>query len=172
MEMFTKCGRCGALVETTDEILGGMAVKCAPCAVTTKVSSNDVVVRDGCETTVLCHDCMEQLKAWLACEPEKPQGQEEAGQSSDGDSAERLAADLARAAKNVTAFGFCRQQLACGYFGHSGDVTCHVWRAPSYHGECPAYGSDSPCSERMFDDVARRCKELGIDLGRDPDAKR
>lgn len=165
MEMFTKCGRCGALVETTNEILGGMSVKCAPCAATTKVGSNDVVVRDGCETTVLCHDCMSKLKAWLSGGPEDTQGQEEPGQSADDDSAERLAADLVRAFKNSTASAFCRQQLACGYFGHGGDVNC-------YEDECPAYGNDLQCSENMFNDVARRCKELGIDIGMDPDAKR
>lgn len=96
MEMFTKCGRCGALVETTDEILGGMTVKCALCAVTTKVGSNDVVVRDGCETTVLCPDCMEKLRAWLAGEPEEPQGQEEeAGQGADGDCTGNTCAEFA-----------------------------------------------------------------------------
>lgn len=168
----TRCGRCGALVETTSEELSSGVVHFAPCAVTTKISSNDVVYRDGCETTVLCPDCLEQIKAWLAGEPEEPQGQEGSGQSADGDSAERLATDLARAAKNVAATGLCTQQLACGYFGHSGDTTCHDWRAPSHHGECPAYDSDSPCSEIMFGDVHRRCKALGIDIEEDEDAKR
>lgn len=148
MELFTRCGRCGALVGTTSETFGGASAQCVPCVVASD--------RGGSEYTVLCPDCMSKLKSWLEGVPEEPQDA--------SDSAERLAADLVSAVENVTATGFCRQQLACGYFGHRGDVTCHVWRLPSYRGECPAYGGDSPCSESMLDDVRRRCKNLGIDL--------
>lgn len=167
MEVLTKCGRCGALVETTSERLSSGVVHYAPCAVTTKISSNDVVVRDGCEYMVLCHDCMEQLKEWLEGESQEPQ---EAA-----DSAERLAADLARAVKNVTAFGLCKQQLACGYFGHVGDVACLDRLASVHRDECPAYGcgdgGPESCRVAMLDDVARRTDELGIDLKEDEDAR-
>lgn len=148
MEFFTRCGRCGALVGTTSETVGGASAQCAPCVVASD--------RGGSEYTVLCPGCMSKLKSWLEGVSEEPQDA--------SDSAERLAADLVSAVENVTATGFCRQQLACGYFGHSGDITCHVWRLPSYRGECPAYGGDSPCSESMLDDVRRRCKNLGIDM--------
>lgn len=147
MELFTRCDRCGELVGTSSETVCGAAVQCAPCVVMT--------VRDGSEYTVLCPDCMAKLKSWLTGGPEEPQ---EAS-----DSAERLAADLVSAVENVTAPGFCKQELACGYFGHSGDINCHVWRLPPYRSECPAYGGDS-CSESMLGDIHRRCKDLGIDL--------
>ena len=158
MEMFIKCDRCGALVETTNEILGGMSVKCAPCAVTTKVSSNDVlVVRDGCETTVLCPDCMERLKEWLASEPKEPQ---EAA-----DSVERLANDMVRAVEEMQASGI-RVRFACGYFGHVGAHCLNGGVCPAYG---DGYGGDSSCNKAMFDDVRRRCDELGIDLGGEAD---
>lgn len=163
MEMFVKCDRCGALVETTDEILGGMTVKCAPCAVTTKVGSNAIVVRDGCEATVLCPDCMEQLKEWLAGEPEKPQGQEEAGQSSDGDSVERLAADMAKAVARTM-----DDAAACHYFGHSGIPCADDSAVP-----CRAYNIiGKTCARFALDDIHRRCEALGIDFEEDADAKR
>ena len=147
-------------METTDEILGGMAVKCAPCAATTKVGSNDVVVRDGCETTVLCPDCMEQLKEWLASEPEEPQ---EAG-----DSAERLAFDMARALACAPE-DCCGIRIACEYFGHSGLADCRNRESSRYGDECPASGYMSDCWDTMCASIRRRCKALGVDLGDEAD---
>lgn len=172
MEVLTKCGRCGALVETTSERLSSGVVHFAPCAVTTKISSNDVVVRDGCEYTVLCPDCMDQLKAWLAGESQE---QQEAADSAGSDDVNALVRDLARAVKNVTSLGLCRQQLACGYFGHVGDVACLDREASVHRDECPAYGCREGgaklCMVAMLDDVARRTDELGIDLKEDADAR-
>lgn len=167
MEVLTRCGRCGALVETTSERFSNGTVYYAPCAATTVLSSNNVVSRDGCEVTVLCPDCMGRLKAWLAGESQEPQ---EAA-----DSAERLAADLARAVKNVTEFGLCRQQLACGYFGHVGDIACLDREASAHRDECPAYGfgdgGPGLCRAAMLDDIARRTDELGIELEEGEDAE-
>ena len=152
MELFTRCGRCGALVGTTSETVGGASAQCAPCVVAAD--------RGGSEYTVLCPDCMSKLKSWLGGVPEEPQ---EAV-----DSAESLAADLARAVKNVTAFGLCRQQLACGYFGHVGGVVCLDRQASVHRDECPAYGGGDggpeSCRVAMLDGISRRCEELGIDL--------
>lgn len=77
MELFTRCGRCGALVGTTSETVGGAVAQCAPCVV--------VADRGGSEYTFLCPDCMTKLKEWLSGGPEDTQGREEAGQGSDGD---------------------------------------------------------------------------------------
>ena len=174
MDVFAKCARCGATVPPCNakETEEGTRVRFWAAVTTCTVDTDGGMALDLGGAEVLCPDCMMKLKEWISGGPEDPQGQEEAGQSYDGDSAERLATDLARAAKNVAATGLCTQQLACGYFGHSGDTTCHDWRAPSHHGECPAYDSDSPCSEIMFGDVHRRCKALGIDIEEDEDAKR
>lgn len=164
MELFTRCGRCGALVGTTSETVGWASAQCVPCVVASD--------RCGSEYTVLCPDCMSKLKAWLSGGPEDPQGQEEACQGSDGDSAGSLAADLARAVKNVTSLGPCRQQLACGYFGHGGGVACLDREASVHRDECPAYftdGGHEVCRAAMLDGISRRCEELGIDLGDDAD---
>ena len=139
MELMTRCGRCGALVGTTSERLGGGVVHYAPCAVTTKISSNDVVVRDGCEYTVLCPDCMEGLKAWLAGEPQEPQGQEKAEEGVGGDSWERLEEDLTHSG-------------CCAYFYHGTDgEACDG---------CPAHESLGDCWQARATDIVRRAKAL------------
>ena len=139
MELMTRCGRCGALVGTTSERLSGGVVHYAPCAVATKISSNDVVVRDGCEYTVLCPDCMEGLKAWLAGEPQEPQGQEKAEGGVGGDSWERLEEDLTHSG-------------CCAYFYRSTDgETCDG---------CPAHESLGDCWQARATDIVRRAKAL------------
>lgn len=156
MELFTRCGRCGALVGTTSETFGGASAQCVPCVVASD--------RCGSEYTVLCQDCMSKLKAWLKGVPEDPK--------EESDSAERLAADLVSAVENVTATGFCRQQLACGYFGHGGGVACLDREASVHRDECPAYftdGGHEVCRAAMLDGISRRCEELGIDIGDDAD---
>lgn len=156
MELMTRCGRCGALVETTSERLSSGVVHYAPCAVATKISSNNVVVRDGCEYTVLCPDCMEQLKEWLAGESQEPQ---EAA-----DSAERLAADMARV---VAAMADDGDSMACHYFGRN-VVPCTEFGGTT----CPAYGcTGKTCAEFALEDFRRRCRALGIDLEEDEDAR-
>lgn len=172
MEVLTKCGRCGALLETTSGIVDNRRVYYAPCVAVTEVSSNNTVVRDGCKVTVLCPDCMDQLNAWLDGESQEPQ---EAADSAGSDDVNALVRDLARAVKNVTALGLCRQQLACGYFGHVGDIYCLDREASVHRDECPAYGcregGTKLCMAAMLDDVARRTDELGIDLKEDADAR-
>ena len=142
--MFVKCDRCGALVETTDEMLGGMTVKCAPCAVTTKVGSNDVVVMGGCEHTVLCPDCMEQLKAWL-----------DGGQTKDPSIAEGIIRDMYAALMARP-----HRKQACEYLSK---------RKPFMCARC----MEDPiqCVGEMFKNIRWRCEELGIDLEENEDAK-
>ena len=142
MELMARCERCGALVETTDEILGGMAVKCAPCAVTTKVGSNDVVVRDGCEATVLCPDCMEQLKAWL-----------DGGQTKDPSIAEGIIRDMYAALMARP-----HRKQACEYLSKRNPFMC-------------ARCMEDPiqCVGEMFKNIRWRCAEIGIDLAGDGD---
>ena len=138
MEFLTRCGRCGALVETTSERFSNGTVYYAPCAATTVLSSNNVVSRDGCEYTVLCPDCMEGLKAWLADEPQ-PQGQEGAGEGVGGDSWERLRADVAKPG-------------CCEYFQGRSDVeACDG---------CPALEATVDCGQARATDVVRRAKAL------------
>lgn len=144
MEMFVRCGRCGALTETSGETVGGSSAQCATCVVMTRMSSGDVAVSDGSEYTVLCPDCIGQLKAWLAGESEeqrKPQAST--------DSAGKLVRDMARV--------FCcmhegTQPFACWYFDH---VKCDG---------CPAYGHDHGCDQEMYNDIGRRAFALGIHL--------
>ena len=134
MELLTRCGRCGALMETTSERFSNGTVYYAPCAATTVLSSNNVVSRDGCEATVLCPDCMEGLKAWLAGESEEPQEPQEAA-----DSWERLRADVAKPG-------------CCEYFQGRGDVE-------SCDG-CPALEAKVDCGQARATDVVRRAKAL------------
>lgn len=164
MELFTKCNRCGALMQTRC-VDGGFTRKIhlAPCVMTGEVNSNGATAGDEIEHTVLCPDCMAKLKAWLAGEPEKPQGQEEAGQSSDGDSVERLAADMAKAVARTM-----DDAAACHYFGHSGVPCVDDSGVP-----CRAYNIiGKTCARFALDDIQRRCKALGINIEEDADATR
>lgn len=176
MEVFAKCARCGATVLPCDakETAGGTRVRFWAAATTCTVDIDGGMELDLGGAAVLCPDCMSKLKSWLSGGPEDQQGQEEACQGADGDSAGSLAADLARAVKNVTSLGQCRQQLACGYFGHVGGVACLDREASVHRDECPAYftdGGPEVCRAAMLDGISRRCEELGIDLGGEADAK-
>ena len=155
MEVLTKCGRCGALVETRKTKFGdGTVAYYAPCAAVTEISSNNTLVREGCEVTPLCPDCMEQLKAWLAGESE---GQQEADGIAENESGESLVRDMARALDFLSDHSYS----ACRYFGNK----------PECHG-CPANtGAGSRgCCNAMLDDIDRRCDKLGIDLEEGEDA--
>lgn len=161
MELMARCDRCGALVEASSRKRGDGAITYyTPCAVVTQVSSNDVLVRDGCEYMVLCPDCVGQLKEWLAEAPEDKKGQVD--ESADGDSVERLAADIVKSINNGMRCGVCQQAIACEYFGHGGASPCLSG------GVCHAYvhgtGDSESCCRAMLDDVRRRCEALGIDL--------
>lgn len=154
MEMFVKCGRCGALVGTTSETVGGAAAQCAPCVVAAD--------RGGSEYTVLCPDCMSKLKSWLDGVSEEPQ---EAS-----DSVERLAADMARALA-CTPEDCCGIRVACEYFGHGGNTDCRNRESSRYGDECPASGYMSDCWDTMCASIRRRCNALGVDLGDEADAE-
>ena len=163
MEFLARSSRCGALVETSSKEFGDWKiVYYTSCTAVTKVSSS---VSDY---TALCPDCMEQLKAWLAGESEEPQGQEEAGQSSDGDSTERLAADLAKiVVRTMADTSDGADSAACHYFGHSGVPCVDDSGVP-----CRAYNIiGKTCARFALDDIHRRCEALGIDLEEDSDAK-
>lgn len=155
MEFLARCSRCGALVETSSKEFGDWKiVYYTSCTAVTNVS------RNVSDYTALCPDCMGQLKAWLAGEPEEPQGQEEAGQSSDGDSAERLAADMMKVVVRTMAdTSDGADSAACHYFGHSG-VPCRAYNIIG-----------KTCARFALDDIHRRCEALGIDFGEDEDAE-
>ena len=143
MEMFTKCGRCGALVETRKtRFPDGTFIYYTPCAAVTEVSSNDMVVRDGCETTVLCPDCMGQLNKWLA-----------GGQTKDLSIAEDIIMDM------YAALGAEPQQVqACEY------------TTARRHEKCSECAFDpTQCVGEMFKNIRWRCAEIGIDLAGDGD---
>lgn len=144
MEVLTRCGRCGALVETTSERFSNGTVYYAPCAATTVLSSNNVVSRDGCEVTVLCPDCMGRLKAWLA-----------GGQTKDPSIAEGIIRDMYAALGAKP-----RRQQACEYLSGRDPVTC------ARCAEDPAQ-----CVGEMFKDIRLRCTEIGIDLEEDANAE-
>ena len=164
MEFLARCSRCGALVETSSSKFDDWKiVYYTPCTAVTKVS------RSVNDYTALCPDCMEQLKAWLACEPEEPQGQEKADQSADVDSVERLAADMARIiafAMSVRKHG--EDTMACKYFGHYGVPCTTPDGAVCPDRDC----DDNTCVEFALEDIQRRCKALGINIEEDADAKR
>lgn len=152
MELFTRCGRCGALVGTTSETVGGASAQCVPCVVAAD--------RGGSEYTVLCPDCMSKLKSWLGGVPEEPQ---EAV-----DSVDMLAFDMARALACAPE-DCCGIRIACEYFGHSGFADCRNRESSRYGDECPASGYMSDCWDTMCASIRRRCKALGVDLGGEAD---
>ena len=166
MQILTKCARCGALVEPNQmpSVLRGTNALFWRAATTCNVDASGTIAMDFVSTSVLCPDCMAQLKAWLDGESEEPQGQEEAGQSADGDSVERLAASMARAFA-CTPEDCCGIRIACEYFGHGYNTTgCRDRESSRYGDECPASGYMSDCWETMCADIRRRCAALGIDL--------
>lgn len=161
MEFMARCERCGALVEASSNKWGdGTITYYTPCAVVTQVSSNDVPVRDGCEYTVLCPDCVGQLKEWLAEAPEDKKGQVD--ESADGDSVERLAADIVKAIDSGMRCGVCQQAIACEYFGHGNYKPCLSGSVCRGYGD--GTGGSESCCRAMLEDVLRRCEALGIDL--------
>lgn len=144
MQLMTRCGRCGALVETTSERLSSGVVHYAPCAVATKISSNNVVVRDGCEYTVLCPDCMEGLKQWLA-----------GGQTEDPSIAEGIIRDMYAALGAKP-----HRKQACEYLSERNPFMC-----------ARCMEDPKQCVGEMFKEIRRRCAEIGIDLEEDEDAR-
>lgn len=161
MQILTRRARCGALVETRNtKFADGTTAYYAPCAAWEAISSNNTLVRDSCETTVLCPDCIEQLKEWLAEAPKDKKGQVD--ESAGEDSLERLAADIVKAVTNGMRHGVCQQAIACEYFGHGNNISCQSGSVCRGYGD--GTGGSVSCCNAMLDDVLSRCKALGIDL--------
>ena len=110
MELFTKCNRCGALMQARC-VDNGFARKThlVPCVMTCEMSSDDVTPFGDSEAVALCPDCMEGLKRWLA--------------GDDNDSLGKLIDDMERAA--------AARACACTYLGKCEDDECDG---------CPALG--------------------------------
>lgn len=145
MEFMARCGKCGALVKARGRRLyDGTVAYYTPCAVVTEVSSNDVLVRDGSEFTVLCPDCMGQLKEWLA-----------GGQTKDPSIAEGIIRDMYAALMARP-----HRKQACEYLSKRNPFMC-------------ARCMEDPiqCVGEMFKNIRWRCAEIGIDLEEDSDAK-
>lgn len=146
MELMARCGRCGALVKARGRRLyDGTVAYYTPCAAVTEASSNDMVARHACEFTVLCPDCIGQLKAWLA-----------GGQTKDLSIAGDIIRDMYAALGAKP-----RRQQACEYLSGRDPVTC------ARCAEDPAQ-----CVDEMFKEIRCRCAEIGIDLKEEADAKR
>lgn len=164
MEVFAKCSRCGATVEPCDVRVtaGGTRVWFWTAATTCTVDTDGGMALDFDGAAVLCPDCMQQYMDWLA---EAPDERQEPCQSADGDSVERLAADMA---KVVLSAMLSREDgwaiTACRYFGHGG-ASCSG---------CPAYApTGMTCAEFAPRHLRRRCEALGIGLdGGEEDAGR
>lgn len=168
MEMFVKCARCGAIVRPCDakETAGGTCMRFWAAVTTCTVDTDGGMALDLGGAAVLCPDCMEQLKEWLA---EAPQEQEKADRSADDDSVERLAADMTKTVVRTMADKSDGvDSAACHYFGHSGVPCVDNSGVP-----CRAYNIiGKTCARFALDDIHRRCEALGIDLEEDSDAKR
>ena len=166
MELMARCERCGALVGPCDarKTAGGTRVRFWAAATTCTVDADGGMALDLGGATVLCPDCMERLKAWLAEEPEGPQ---ETDGIADNDSVGKLAADMAKIAIRTMASGEDGAgTAACHYFGHSGVPCVDASGVP-----CRAYTIvGKTCAQFALDDVRRRCESLGIDLEEDADA--
>lgn len=147
MQILTKCGRCGALVEPNQmpSVLRGTNALFWRAATTCNVGTSGTIAMDFADTTVLCPDCIGQLKGWLAGEPEEPQKPQ-----ASTDSAGKLVRDMARVFSCMHAG---TQPFACWYFGHAAGCD-----------GCPAHGCDHGCDQEMYDDIGRRASALGINL--------
>jgi len=155
MELFTKCNRCGALMRPCDakETAGGTRMRFWAAATTCTVDTDGGMALDLGGATVLCPDCMAQLKAWLASEPEEPQ--------ESADSVERLAAEERKERERGLAalLGAVEEcSSCCEYFERSGrgGRTCP---------ECPIYDYDD-CTMGVLADIARRLRALGVGAGK------
>lgn len=166
MEVFAKCARCGATVGPCDakETARGTRMRFWAAATTCTVDADGGMALDLGGATVLCPDCMEGLKQWLAGQPQEPQG---AADSAEGDDVKALARDMARGLVLAAKENCGDQAVACGYFGYWG-VSCVGCGTAT----CPAFTrSREGCFNVMSDEVGKRCKALGIDIEEDADAK-
>ena len=151
MQVLTRCTRCGALVEPCQKPCptSGATVWLWSAAATCTVDTSGTLAMDFTSTSVLCPDCIGQLKEWLAGESDAMQNPQ-----ASTDSVAALVRDMA------VALDFSRDSAwsSCRYFYHSEDCE-----------GCPADSSGLPCHRVLFDDIRRRCEALGIDLEGDGD---
>lgn len=169
MDVFAKCARCGAMVEPCDArgTAGGTRMRFWMAATTCTVDTDGGMALDLGGAAVLCPDCMQQYMDWLAKAPGERQVP---GKGADGDSVERLAADMVKAIDNGMRCGVCQQAIACEYFGHGNYKPCLSGSVCRGYGD--GTGGSESCCRAMLDDVHRRCEALGIDLDGDEDAER
>ena len=146
MQILTRCARCGALVELCQTSSGtcAEAVQLWSAAATCNADTSVTVAVDFASMSVLCPDCIGQLKAWLAL-----------GQTEDLSIAENIIRDM-YAALSVKP----RRKQACKYLSGIDPVTC-----------ARCVEDPAQCVDEMFEDIRCRCSEIGIDLEGDEDAK-
>lgn len=167
MEVFTTCVRCGkpvAMKRYADNVFDAQT---APALIVARADDKRrVFFEDGSLVAAICPDCTKQLKEWLI---EAPGERQVPGKSADGDSVEKLAADMSKVVLSAMTGGEDGNGMtACRYFGRRG-VPCE------YGGTtCPAYGPiGMTCVEFAPRHLRRRCEALGIDLdGGEEDAER
>lgn len=166
MEVFTTCVRCGKPVAMKRYADNVFDTQTAPALIVARADDKRrVFFEDGSLVAAICPDCTKQLKEWLI---EAPDERQEPGKIPDGDSVDRLAADMAKVVvRTMTDESDGADSAACHYFGHSG-VPC-----VDDSGTCPACCLiGKTCAEFALEDIHRRCEALGIDLDGDADAKR
>lgn len=144
MQILTKCGRCGALVEPNQmpSVLRGTNALFWRAVTTCNVDASGSIAMDFADSTVLCPDCIEQLKAWLA-----------GGQTKDLSIVEDIIRDMYAALGAKP-----HRQQACEYLSERNPVMC-----------ARCMEDPKQCVGEMFKDIRRRCAEIGIDLAGDGD---
>ena len=144
MEVFAKCARCGATVGPCDarKTAGGTRVRFWVAATT--VDADGGMALDLGGATVLCPDCMGQLNKWLA-----------GGQTKDLSIAGDIIMDMYAALMARP-----HRKQVCEYLSE---------RSPFMCARCME--DPKQCVGEMFNDIRRRCAEIGIDLEGDADAE-
>ena len=145
MQILTKCGRCGALVEPNQmpSVLRGTNALFWRAVTTCNVDASGSIAMDFADSTVLCPDCVAQLNKWLA-----------GGQTKDLSIAGDIIMDM------YAALGAQPQR----------EQACEYTTARRYE-KCSECSFDPrQCVDDMFGDIRSRCAEIGIDLEEDEDA--
>lgn len=147
MQILTRCARCGALVEPCQmpSRTRGATVWSWSAVATCNVAASGTVAMDFASTSVLCPDCIGQLKAWLA-----------GGQTEDLSIAEDIIRDMYAALGAKP-----HRKQACVYLSERNPFMC-----------ARCMEDPKQCVDEMFKDIRWRCAEIGIDLKEEADAKR
>lgn len=160
MQILTKCGRCGALVEPNQmpSVLRGTNALFWRAATTCNVDASGTIAMDFADTIVLCPDCMKALRGWLDGNG-APGPTDDPAKLGDILAAEERERGLAALLRDVE--GCCTDSWVdrcCMYFMHG---TGSGKRCS----DCPAYDFDD-CCQAFFDDFARRLRALGVESGK------